>query len=273
MSNAASSYRFSVFTKPWPLPIPELGAKVAALGFDGIELPVRPNFPVNPDNMATELPNAIRLLREEFGVRIESIAGPTTPEAIAICGEAGVPMIRICPNLAKDEAYTDGEARFRQEWEALVPHLDRAGVTLGIQNHAGRCVPVNALGLARLLTDFDPRHVAAVWDCAHEALEGTAPEMALDVIPPASLRMVNFKNAFKVRTAGPEAADVNWKLWWTSGRQGFASWPRVAADLKRRGWTGVICLTAEYSDHDSVDRLIAEDIAYAKQLLAAEAAH
>jgi hypothetical protein len=32
-----------------------------------------------------------------------------------------------------------------------------------------------------------------------------------------------------------------------------------------------VCLTAEYSDHDAVDRLIAEDIAFAKALFAATA--
>jgi len=35
---------------------------------------------------------------------------------------------------------------------------------------------------------------------------------------------------------------------------------------KKRNFSGDICLTAEYSDHDAVDRLIAEDIAFAKSL-------
>jgi hypothetical protein len=42
----------------------------------------------------------------------------------------------------------------------------------------------------------------------------------------------------------------------------------VAAELKRRNYTGVICLTAEYSDEPAVNRLIAEDLAYAKALFA-----
>jgi sugar phosphate isomerase/epimerase len=261
-------YRFTVFTKPWNLPVPELGAKIAALGFQGIELPVRPGYAVHPENMAAELPRAARLLREEYGLIIESIAGPTTPDAIDACAASDVPVIRICPTLQKGESYNDGEARCQREWEALVPHLERTGITLGIQNHSGRCVPVNALGLTRLLAPFDPRHVAGVWDAAHEALEGTEPEMALDVIPAPYLRLVNLKNAYRRRTTGPEASDVTWRTYWTSGRQGFASWPRVAADLSRRGWRGVICLTAEYSDPDPAtrDRLIAEDLAYAREL-------
>ena len=48
------SIQFTLFTKPWRTPIPELASMVADLGFDGVELPVRPGYPVNPDNMATE---------------------------------------------------------------------------------------------------------------------------------------------------------------------------------------------------------------------------
>ena len=45
-------------------------------------------------------------------------------------------------------------------------------------------------------------------------------------------------------------------------------WPKVADLLKQRGWTGNVCLTAEYSDHDAVDKLIAEDIIFAKSCFA-----
>jgi hypothetical protein len=41
----------------------------------------------------------------------------------------------------------------------------------------------------------------------------------------------------------------------------------VATELKKRDYSGVVCLTAEYSDHDAVNRLIAEDVAFAKGLL------
>jgi hypothetical protein len=40
----------------------------------------------------------------------------------------------------------------------------------------------------------------------------------------------------------------------------------VAAELKRRNYAGVVCLTAEYSEEKEVNRLIAEDISYARGL-------
>ena len=42
---------FSVFTKPWKTPLPDLARLVRGLGFDGVELPVRPGYQVLPENV------------------------------------------------------------------------------------------------------------------------------------------------------------------------------------------------------------------------------
>ncbi len=311
---------FTVFTKPWKMPLPELARRIAGLGFDGVELPVRPGYPVHPENVAEELPGAVRLLADH-GLRIASIAGPADERTIAACGEAAVPVIRICVSIRPDETYFEGETRLQpragrrladhrlrharlagpaaartipacgeaaapvirhcvsirpdetyfegetrlqRQFDTLVPALDRYGVTLGIQNHCGRDV-CNAMGLRSLVGQYDPRHVAAVWDAAHNALQGEEPELALDIVG-SHLCMVNLKNAFWRRTNGPEAEVAAWRPYWTLGRHGLASWPRVAASLKKRGYSGVICLTAEYSDEDAVDRLVAADLAFARSL-------
>ena len=262
---------YSVFTKPWKtMSLAELGEFVAGLGFDGVELPVRSGFQVEPERVA-ELPKAAVTLAE-YGVQIYSVAGPTDEATIAAYAEAAaasgmteMPTIRICVRIGKDENYLSGEARLQREFDALVPLLDKYGVRLGIQNHCGRNV-ANAMGLRSLIARYDPRHVAAVWDAAHNALQGEDPDLALDIIW-SHLCMVNLKNAFWKRMTSPEAEVARWHWYWTNGRQGLASWPRVAAELKTRDYCGVVCLTAEYSDHDSVNRLIAEDVAFAKGLL------
>jgi sugar phosphate isomerase/epimerase len=266
MIEQRGSFRFSVFTKPWKLEIAELGAMVARLGFDGIELPVRPGYPVNPDNVVAELPKAAQLLQEEYGIRIESVAAPTNKATISACYAAKVPVIRICPSVPTGKSYREAEAEYQREWEELIPLLEEHSVAIGVQNHSGRFVPVHAMGLARLVAPFNPRHICAVWDVAHNALEGEGVELALDLLDGPHLKMVNLKNAIRVRVTGPEADPVTWKTYWTSGKQGLANWAKVADELKRRQWAGVLCLTAEYSDPNAIDRLIREDISYAKSL-------
>jgi sugar phosphate isomerase/epimerase len=260
--------RFSVFTKPWPtLGARELGALVRGMGFEAVELPVRPGFQVPPEDVARGLPAFCRALAEE-GVRVVSVAGPATEACLAACAEAGVPLVRVMFPLAED-GYLAAEARARRELERVAPLCARYGVRVGVQNHSGRFVAPNAFALQRLLAGLNPACVGAVWDAAHNALEGEGPETALEVIWP-HLLMVNLKNGLWLRTNGPEARWAEWRVWWTSGRHGLASWPRVAAALRARGYDGVICLTAEYSAHgpEEAQRLAREDLAFARELFA-----
>jgi sugar phosphate isomerase/epimerase len=157
------------------------------------------------------------------------------------------------------------EARVQHEYEALLPLLERYQVKLGVQHHHGRYVS-NAAGLRLLIERFDPRYIGAVWDAAHSGLSGEEPESGLEMVW-SHLCMVNLKNAFYLRSTGPEAEDVEWRPYWTTGRQGLSSWPRIANVLKERQYRGVICLTAEYSDELAVNRLIAQDLAFARSLL------
>lgn len=255
--------QYSVFTKPWKTTaLSDLGRMVHALGLDGIELPVRPGFQVESSVIATALPIAQQQLRDS-GVEIFSVATSPTPEAIRTCGQLGIPVIRVMVDIGSD-GYLATIRRTQQAYQALVPLLQDAGVTLGVQNHNGNFV-ANAMGLHHLLEPFDPKTVAAIWDVAHNALNGESLDLALEIVWP-HLNMVNFKNAFWRRRNGPEAAVADWEVFWTTGRHGQASWPQVATLLKQRGYSGVLCLPAEYTDEASVDRLIAEDIAFAKSL-------
>lgn len=259
---------FTVFTKPWrELALAHLAERVAAMGFAGVELPVRPGYQVPPEDVSRGLPAASRLF-ERVGLRIVSVAGPTDEVTIRACGEAGVPILRTMAAIGAQESYTAAEERLWHEYDALLPVLRASEVTLGVQNHCGRFV-ANALGLRSLLARYDPHEVAAVWDAAHEALNGGLARFALDVLWP-QLCLVNLKNAFWERTNGPEADVAAWQPYWTDGCHGLALWPTVADELRRRDYRGPICLTAEYSATALVDTLIVRDLAWAQALFAEE---
>ncbi|NMB46691.1 MAG: TIM barrel protein [Firmicutes bacterium] len=262
----SSEIELAVFSKPWPqLSAAALGQLVRGLGFDSLELPVRPGFQVEPEKVSTDLPKVAKVLRDE-GIGICSIAGPVTEETFAACAEVGIPIIRVMYRVG-EEGYMASETAVKRELDGLLSFCEKYGVRIGVQNHCKFFVPPHSMGLRHLLEDYDPCHIAAIWDAAHTALDGEEPEMGLDIVWP-HLCMVNLKNGYWRRTTGPEAADVEWAVYWTSGRQGLASWPRTIKYLKERNYSGVVCLTAEYSATQDVDRLIKEDIAYAKILFA-----
>ncbi len=257
---------FAVFVKPWKkLALNELAGRIHQLGFSWIELPVRPGFPCQPESIERDLPKAVSLLAEE-GIHVLNVTAelPLADERLyAACRAAGITMNRVMFDRQEGENYWAAEKRARQALDSAIPFCEKFGFQIGVQNHSGRNVPVNAMGLHHLLKDYDPRYVGAIWDPAHNALEGEDPEPALDIVA-SHLCVVNLKNAFWKQANGPEAQSAAWSIYWTSGRQGRASWPRVAAKLKEMNYRGPLCLSAEYSAEDQVDRLIVEDLAYAK---------
>ncbi len=256
--------RYTVFTKPWPdLSLDELGSQVAGMGFDGVELPVRPGYQVDPDNAARLLPVAADTLKRH-GVEVVSVAGPCNEGMIRACGDAGAAVLRIMLPIPKETDYLGCIDRARREWESLLPVLEASGVTLGIQNHKGRFL-THAMHLHHALLGYDAKHIGAVWDAAHEAFAGSDPELALDVVWPY-LCMVNLKNGIWERGEVDALGVQHWKSRWVPGHEGLCDWPRVIGELKRRGFRGDVCLTAEYTEPNVkvVERLVTQDLTLAK---------
>ncbi|HET7560071.1 MAG TPA: TIM barrel protein, partial [Limnochordia bacterium] len=247
-----------------------LAEKVAAMGLDGVELPVRSGYPVNPENMLTELPKAARTF-ERYGLRIFSVAGNDDEATAAACGAAGVPIIRVCKGIDLKRGYFASVEAIRSHWRALAPALAKHHVAIGLQNHCDRQIG-SAVGLMQAIEGLDPKHFTAVLDLAHCALDGEPDLMAIDIAW-SRLGMVNLKNGVRRRKAGSSPAE--WTVDWVLGDEGFASWPVIVRELVRRGYNGPICLTAEYRDEAhghiegaATDPRIAHDIAFVKRLLA-----
>ncbi len=265
-----NSLRFAVFVKPWKkLPFAELGKHVRKLGFEWIELPIRPGFPCEPERIETALPEAVRVLREE-GVLVLNITAalPLNDERLyAGSLRAGIKMNRVIFDRREGENYWEAEQRARKSLDEALPFCEKYGYQIGVQNHTGMCVPVNAMGMHHLVENYDPRYVGAIWDPAHNALEGEDPEPALDIVA-SHLCVVNLKNAFWKKVNDSEFGEAKWSVYWTSARQGRASWRRVADKLKQMAYKGPVCLSAEYSAKNDVDSFIVEDLAYAKACFA-----
>ena len=268
-----SDNKITVFTKPWPeKSLEELADFVAGLGLDGVELPVRPNFQITPEEIGKGLPKAAKIFAAR-GLAIHSVAGPETEAAIAALGETGVPILRVMAKIDMSIGYMASVENYRKRWDALREALEKHGVTIGVQNHADYFVG-SAIGLVHLIEKYDPKRVGAVLDPAHCGLDGEPDDMAIDIAWPR-LALVNLKSAFWRMKSGPEAEDVQWEKHWTTGRFGITSWPKVVSELGRRGYKGAYCLTAEYRRWDGdgdlagdhVNPLIAKDVEYARSLI------
>jgi sugar phosphate isomerase/epimerase len=253
-----ASNKLTVFTKPWPDPsLQELAKLVRDLEFDGVELTVRPGYQVTPDQVASGLKEASGILADH-GLTIGSVAGPMDEATVAACGENGVPIIRVCLGVDLNIGYFESERRIRRQFDALVPALEDAGVAIGVQNHSGNMI-ASAIGLMHLIEGYDPKHVCAVLDPAHCAVDGETEEMGLDIAW-SHLRLVNLKAASHRRTNRPTAQEATWEILWTTSQHSGYSWRKMVRLLRERSYAGDICLPAEYSTPEGHGQLMGNDV-------------
>jgi sugar phosphate isomerase/epimerase len=272
---------FAVFTKPWRTQsLDELGQLVAQMGFDAVEYPLRGGYQVQPEEGTEGIKKLCRTL-EKHGVKVASIAGGidvkvtdgkgevvgVTEELFAGCGEAGVPIVRICQGYDRGRGFFENVDSLRAKFDAVARLAEKHSVTLGVQMHYGSADIIGSYDSYILLKDYNPKHIAAVWDAGHSGLTGENPRYALDCLW-NNLCMVNFKAAYWYRSNGPEADQAKWGVYWTTGVNGMCPWDEAVAYLKERGYTGTVCLPAEYSDEPNVEAYTRQDIAYIKKLFA-----
>ena len=83
----------AVFTKPWNDAIEKVADRMANLGVQAIELPIRPGYQVTPETVKTALPAVVRALAAR-DLTICSVAAPLDDSIIAACGDNGIPIVR-----------------------------------------------------------------------------------------------------------------------------------------------------------------------------------
>ncbi|MDR2617355.1 MAG: TIM barrel protein [Treponema sp.] len=267
---------FSVFTKPWKTQsLNELGVLVRNMGFDAVEYPLREGFQVQPSEGAKGILRLANTL-ERHGVLVTSLAAGidvhtadgkgevigVNEEVFSGCGEGGIPVIRICQSFNRNLGFHENMDALRRKYDRILPFCMKYQVTLGVQMHYGDADITGSYDSYILLKDYDPRYIAAVWDAGHSGLAGENPRYTLDCLWD-HLCMVNFKAArwFRENPAA-QTDEAKWGAEWVTSREGMGSWAAAVEYLKSRGYSGTVCLPAEYSEEPQVEKYAREDLKY-----------
>ncbi len=160
------------------LPMEEVGKALAKTGFDGADLCVRPAGQIEPKNVKTELPQAVKTL-QKYGVGIPmmvtGITDPSEPfavETLQTAADSGIKYYRM-GWLAYDFAKTiqqnlDG---FKKNFDNLAKLNEKLGIHGGYQNHSGLHVGAPVWDLYELLKGVDPRFLGVQYDIRHGVTE------------------------------------------------------------------------------------------------------
>ena len=246
---ALSGFRgtLCLFSKLMPdLPAGELGRAVAALGFGGIDLTVRPGGHVVPERAALDLPPFLAAVREnglEVPMITTGLLSAADPTARPILETAGRHQVRFFKPGYYRYAFVD----VRKELESAAADLRglaalaaECGVQLGYHNHAGYLGgPV--WDIARIIEALDPRWVGYYFDVRHAVVEGGDGgwRAVLNLIAPR-LKMVAVKDFFWEK--GPKG----WEQRNCPLGQGMVDWKEFFSALARGGFQGPVSLHIEY---------------------------
>jgi len=266
-----------------PLAIPEAGRAIKDLGFDGVDLTVRPGGHVLPENVAEALPAAVRQLGDQ-GLAVPmlttAITGASEPHAEAIMAAAaglGIRNLKLgywpYRPFGQIHALLDDARRAMDGIEEMARKHDGRAC---IHSHSGNCLSAEAGNTYLILQGRDPRNVGAYLDPGHMTLEGGGSGwmQGIDLLQ-HFVSMVAVKSFGHFPERNPETNDVRWRDRMVPLREGIVRWREVFDCLKKLGWDGVVTFHSEYQGSHSwrdltLDELIAQtrdDVAYLRPII------
>jgi sugar phosphate isomerase/epimerase len=262
------------FSKHLPSMAPRaMARRLRALGFDGIELTVRPGGHVLPEHVETDLPKAIEAIREE-GMQVPIIATAlvsaddrTAGPILSTAAKLGVRLFR--PGWFT-YAFNDVRKELRQAGKALARLAEsarRARIEMAYQNHVGN-LGAAVWDLDRIIEPLEPRWAGVYFDIRHAVAEGTGGswKLATHLVAPR-VKVFSVKDFYWERGA---------KGWATKDcplGQGMVDVRAPLEILAKRGFRGPITVFLEYKPEggDGDDKILAaaaRDLKYLKARVA-----
>jgi sugar phosphate isomerase/epimerase len=239
------------------------------VGVDGVDMAVRPGYPVNPDNALTVLPATARALKAE-GLVIGLVSastdlndpeGKTAKTLFEACGKAEVPALKL-GYFPYRGGYEEAVKNARTRMAAFAKLAEQAKVRACYHTHSGNYLGCNAAGLRLLLQDLDPHHVGAFVDTGHTAVNGGPIRLELDIVRPW-LSLLAIKDM--VWEKGPSG----WAHKVVPAGGGIVHWNEVGQGVKECKFNGTISLHGEYpaADLDERKKLAKQELALLKKYL------
>ncbi len=182
---AKESFKVNVFSKSlhW-LPVPDMVTLVAEMGFDGVDLTVRPNGHVSPENVEVDLPKAVEAAKKA-GIEIKMIAtsinnadDPLSERILRTASALGIRHYRM-DWLFYDENKTiaDNLISIQSRMGKLALINEKYRIHGEYQNHSGKFTPETYFGsslwdLFTVLKNINSPWLGSQLDTMHATVEG-----------------------------------------------------------------------------------------------------
>ena len=265
------------------LPLAEAGRTIRDLGFEGVDLTVRPEGSVAPERVRTGLPEAIRILHD-WGLSvplvttaITSAKDPHARDILETAAAAGIREAKLGYVPVKEfGTFQSTLEQFNRDLDGLEKLAKETGVRVNLHLHSGMYLTSLAAAVWWLIKDRDPTAVGAYVDPGHMFVEGGRDgwRLGLDLLH-SRIGLVALKDLFWEQVPDEKLGKARWITRIAPFDCGAVPWQDVFDILKKSGFDGWISVHSEYQGSHSwrdldvagvVDQT-AKDLAYLQRIL------
>ena len=191
----------------------EMAEAAADLGFDGVDLTVRPGGHVEPARAADDLPKAVEAI-QHFGLKAELMASginniedEVNRKVLEVASVEGIKFYRLAYyNFDQDHTIPASLQLHNRTASDLADYSAQLGIAGTYQNHAGTRVGGEIWDIWHLLQGIDVQWLGCQYDIRHAMVEGGTSWTN-------GLRLIQEKiNTLVLKDFIWELADTGWKI-------------------------------------------------------------
>jgi sugar phosphate isomerase/epimerase len=228
----------------------------AEIGFDGIDLAVRPGGHVLPENVEKDLPKAVKAIKKaglKAPMMVTAIKGPKDPlteNILRTASDLGIKYYRM-GYVRYDEklGITKSLEKFKSVIADLAAINEKYHLHGAYQNHSGLRIGGPVWDLWLLLKDLDPQWIGCQYDIRHATVEGAHSwPLGMKLLLPY-IKTTAIKDFYWLRENG------NWKVKNCMLGEGMVNFEAYFKIYKEAAIMDPITLHVEYHIFNKSDRL------------------
>jgi sugar phosphate isomerase/epimerase len=258
------------------LPIEESAAAMKELGFEGMDLTVRPSGVVRPANVRDELPRVVRVI-ESHGLKVPLLttdvlrADEDAKAIFETAASLGIREIKLGYHKYADfGTFRQTLDQMRRDLDTIEPLANRSKIRANLHIHSGDHMTAQAPIVWHLIRDRDPSAIGAYADPGHMFTEGGRDgwRQGLDLLGDR-IALVAVKDVAWKAVPGSESNKPRWEVRVVPLSRGIVQWPDVFARLRDLKFDGWISIHSEYKELDArqVIEQTRQDLSYLRPIL------
>lgn len=217
------------------------------IGFDGIDLTVRPKGHVIPERVEDDLPKATEAMKsfglscDLFSSGIEDASNPTDRKVLEVATQLGFKHYRTAWfKYLEDKDILESLNNYKSKIHGLANLNQELGITGCYQNISGPFMGASIWDLQQVLAGLSPQKMGSQYDVLHATVEaGKSWEIGLRLIKD-HINTIVVKDFFWKKSNG------TWKPHMTPMGEGMIDFPKFFSLLKKYNINVPISIHAEY---------------------------